>query len=68
MTRWRSPATSSSFRYSAMTMLGLRWTRLRPGERRKTVFDNPGVSSMREVWKRIDLPPDAPGDAVPDED
>jgi hypothetical protein len=50
-------------------MLGLRWTRLRPGERRKTVFDSPGVSSMREVRKRIDLPPDAPGDpAVPDED
>ena len=52
-----------------MGVLGFRWTRLRPGERRKTVFDNPGVSSLREARKRIDLPGSVPGDPIiPDED
>jgi hypothetical protein len=30
----------------ALAVLGLRWTRLRPGERRETVDDNPGAPSL----------------------
>lgn len=48
----------------AVSVLGLRWTRLRPGEHRKTQFENPGVTSLREAWKRIDIPPGGPGDPV----
>jgi hypothetical protein len=48
----------------AVSVLGLRWTRLRPGERRKTQFDNRGVDGLREAWKRIDIPPGGPGDPV----
>jgi len=54
---------------SLIAVLGIRWTRPRPGERRKTVFDNPGVPSLRDAWKRIDLPGAVPGDPIiPDED
>ena len=54
---------------AAMAVLGFRWTRLRPGERRKTAFDNPGVPSLRDAWKRIDLPGAMPGDPIiPNED
>jgi hypothetical protein len=39
-----------------VTVLGLRWTRLRPGERRKTQFDYPDVGGLRRAWKRTDNP------------
>ena len=54
---------------AAIGVLGFRWTRLRPGERRKNVFDNPGVPGLGDAWKRIDLPGAVPGDPIiPDED
>jgi hypothetical protein len=42
---------------AVVTVLGLRWTRLRPGERRSTVYENPGaLDPPNKVAKRIDLP------------
>ena len=40
-----------------VTWLGLRWTRLRPGQRRTTRFENPGdLRAPNEQFKRMDLP------------
>jgi hypothetical protein len=39
--------------FAALTLLGFRWTRPRPGTRRLDPSEEPGTTDPMEVWDRV---------------